>query len=93
MTATCRQIGTAVTRIQEAYLEAPGLALTLAEAGRRFRLDAVTCGALLALLQESGVLTSERGAFRLRQPRRPSSRAPRAPGGSRSRRVRLQPAA
>lgn len=70
MTAACRRIGTLVTRIQEAYLDRPGLALTLTEAEDRFRIDAATCRALFDLLVETRVLMSEHGRFRQRTPGR-----------------------
>lgn len=97
MTAPCRQIGELVTRIQEAYLEMPGLALTLDEARRRFRIDLATCRALFDLFLETGVLKTGRDGYRLRQPARPVGSAGRtAPGaisGGPRRGVRLRAAA
>ena len=56
MAPTCEQIQRLVTQIQDSFLDAPELHLTLPQAQRRFRLDAVTCRAILAVLVEAGVL-------------------------------------
>jgi DNA-binding IclR family transcriptional regulator len=57
MTPTCEQIQRLVTQVQDAFLGAPGLHLTLPQAQRRFSLDPATCHAILAVLVEAGVLT------------------------------------
>jgi hypothetical protein len=56
MTPTCRDVHTLVTRVQDAFLDAPALHLTLPQAQRRFGLDAATCCAILSTLVEAGVL-------------------------------------
>jgi hypothetical protein len=71
MTHTARAIGELVTRIQDTFLDSPGLALTTADAQARFDLDAATCAELLEFLAEAGVLARDirggRLAFLLRQ--------------------------
>ena len=57
MAMTCRDLGALVLQIQGAFLDAPGLALTAGQAGRRFHLEARTAGAILGLLAEANVLT------------------------------------
>ena len=57
MTVSCGQLGDLVLRMQDDFLEIPGLTLTLEEAERRFALDAVTCDAVLATLAQAKVLT------------------------------------
>lgn len=63
MNATRNRIGALVTRIQDEFLDAPGLALTLPGAARRFRLDTVTCRALLDVLVDGRVLTNRAGTY------------------------------
>jgi hypothetical protein len=63
MNATRNRIGTLVTRIQEEFLDTPGLALTLPDAARRFRIDSVTCRALLDVLVDGRVLRNRAGTF------------------------------
>lgn len=58
MTPTCDQIQTLVTRVQDAFVEAPALHLTLPRAQRRFGADATTCEAVFGTLVEAGVLTT-----------------------------------
>ena len=57
MTVSCGQMGDLVMRMQDDFLEIPGLTLTLEEAERRFGVDAVTCDAVLTTLAEANVLT------------------------------------
>jgi hypothetical protein len=53
-----------VTRIQDAFLEAPALRLTLVETGRRFGADDIACRAVLQALVEAEVLTrTSEGAY------------------------------
>lgn len=53
-----------LTRILGEYGEMPGLRLTVAQAGRVWRLDATTCHAVLNVLADEGFLTRTRdGAF------------------------------
>jgi hypothetical protein len=54
---TCGDVGTLVLQVQGAFLDCPGLALTVGQASRRFHLDAQTAGAILGLLAEANVLT------------------------------------
>ncbi|MEO5820062.1 MAG: hypothetical protein ABIT71_06115 [Vicinamibacteraceae bacterium] len=51
-------------RIRGEYLEMPGLRLTLSQAMRLFRLDALTCDVALRTLVEDGFLwQTPQGAF------------------------------
>ena len=63
MNATRTGIGALVTRIQEDFLDTPGLALTLPDAARRFRMDNVTCRALLDVLVDGRVLRNRAGTY------------------------------
>lgn len=58
MIATRRGMGMLITKIQDAFLDTPGLTLTLGDAISRFALDMVTCKALLDVLVDAGVLTT-----------------------------------
>lgn len=51
-----RHIETLVMDVQNAFLVAPSLTLTLPQAQRQFRLDGQVCRAILEALTESGVL-------------------------------------
>lgn len=51
-----RTIASLITRIQNHFLNAPNLALSLAEAERRFGVDRATCEAILDLLADATVL-------------------------------------
>jgi hypothetical protein len=62
MTVSCGQMGDLVMRMQDDFLEIPGLTLTLQDAVRRFGVDAVTCDAVLTTLAEANVLTTNGGA-------------------------------
>lgn len=55
-THTAHGIGELVTRIQDEFLDTPGLTLTPVEAQDRFALDPTTSGALLEFLADAGVL-------------------------------------
>jgi hypothetical protein len=59
MPHTAQAVGELVSRIQEAFLDTPGLALTTADAEARFALDASTCAELLDFLAEAGVLARD----------------------------------
>jgi len=61
MHATRNRIAALVTRIQDDFLGTPGLALTPADAARRFRIDADVCRALLDVLVDARVLTNRAG--------------------------------
>ena len=50
------RIDQVLQRIQGEYVEMPGLRLTAAQAQRLWGLDAVTCEALMAALEESKFL-------------------------------------
>ena len=51
-------------RVRGEFREMPGLALTLAQAGRLWSLDAVSCNEVLAELVEAGFLSQRAdGAF------------------------------
>lgn len=66
MTPNCDQIQRLVTRVQDAFLDAPALHLTLPQAQRRFGLDTTTCEGVLGALVEAGVLAKapDQGYFR-----------------------------
>ena len=51
-----RRIQDLVVNIQHAFLDTPGLRLTLSQARRRFSTDATACSAVLDVLVEAGVL-------------------------------------
>ena len=51
-----RRIQDLVVDIQQAFLDSPGLKLTLAQVRRQFFTDATTCSAVLDVLVEAGVL-------------------------------------
>ena len=53
---TSARIGTLVLRMQGAFLDMPGLTLTIREAGHRFDVDEATCEAILGVLADAGVL-------------------------------------
>lgn len=58
MAIDCGRIQRLVMRVQQAFLDAPALTLTLSQAERRFAVDATTCEAVLGALVGSGVLTT-----------------------------------
>lgn len=54
-----------IVRIQDAFLKAPTLALTVRQAQRRFTIDEPTCRTLLDVLADAAVLTrSPDGIYR-----------------------------
>jgi hypothetical protein len=55
-----RQIEELLMRIEGAFLESPGLRLTVTEAERRFSADEITCQAVLDALVDSAVLFKTR---------------------------------
>jgi hypothetical protein len=59
-----RRVQEVVERIRGEFLEMPGLRLTLAQAGRMWRLDEGACEAVLVALVDSRFLAKTRdGAF------------------------------
>ena len=59
-----RRIQNLVVRMQQAFLDAPALRLTLPQVQRRFFTSAVTSEAVLYVLVEAGVLTrTPRGQY------------------------------
>jgi len=53
-----------VRRVQDAFLDIPGLSMTIEQAQRLFRIDRATCQALFDALVESAVVTRRAdGAF------------------------------
>ena len=58
MTRTRNEIEALVVRMQDDFLETPGLAVRLPQAPQRFGVDLLTCAAVLELLREAGVLTT-----------------------------------
>ena len=75
MTATRDRIENLVLRIQSDFLDNPALALTLLTARKRFGIDEITCGGVLGVLVDAGVLTKREGAYRRHLPRRVAPRA------------------
>ena len=70
MTVSCGQLGDLVMRMQDDFLEIPGLTLTLHDAERRFGVDEVTCDAVLSALADANVLTRNGdGAYGRQVPR------------------------
>ena len=64
MISTRRPIADTLLEVQNAYLDTPGLALTLPEARALFGLDEVTCAAIMKTLVEARVLAHTRaGAY------------------------------
>ena len=57
MTTSCYEIGSLVLRIENGFLDRPGLALTPAKVQQRFGIDDATCEAVLGTLIEAQVLT------------------------------------
>lgn len=71
MTATCYDIGSLVLRIENGFLDTPGLALTLPTAQQQFGVDPTTCKAVLDALVDARVLAQTRaGAYVRHFPRR-----------------------
>jgi hypothetical protein len=56
MTPSCTRISGLIMRVQNDYLETPGLTLTLHDARRRFGVDEIMCRAILEVLVDAGVL-------------------------------------
>jgi hypothetical protein len=56
MTPTAREIGSLVLHVQGAFLNKPTLHLTLHQAEHEFRVDAVSCQAVLGTLVDAHVL-------------------------------------
>lgn len=76
MTANRGQMGTLVLQMQGAFLDMPGLTLSLAEAQRWFDVDETMCEALLTALVDAGVLTrTPDGTYARRFPRRKENAA------------------
>jgi len=64
MTLGCHQIEALVMRMQTAFLDIPGLTLSLKDAERRFGMDEVTSDAVLTALVDAKVLARTReGAY------------------------------
>ena len=58
MAVDCSRIQSLVVSMQQAFLDAPALRLTRAQAARRFAVDGATCEAVLGALVSAGVLTT-----------------------------------
>ena len=67
MMVTRKHIADALLRIQDAFLDTPGLTVTLDEARLLFGVDHITCAAVLKTLAESNVLTRTRAGAYIRQ--------------------------
>jgi hypothetical protein len=67
MTASSKRITDILLKIQDAFLDTPGLAITLREATLLFGVDELTCAAILRTLVESNVLTRTRAGNYVRQ--------------------------
>ena len=68
MSLSCGRIAALVTKIQNDFLDIPGLTLTRSQAQRRFGTDAIACDAVLDVLVDAKVLarTSDGSSVRLR---------------------------
>ena len=74
-----RQIQDLVVTLQQAFLEAPALRLTLSDAERQCGADAPTCEAVLNFLVDAGVLAGHRnGSMPAVSHSRPVARQPDA---------------
>jgi hypothetical protein len=70
MVRSCQSIGEIVLRVQRLFLEDRGLKATLVEVQNHLGLDAVSCGAVLNLLAEAGVvMRTAEGRYRRFFPR------------------------
>ena len=79
----CRSIGSVVLRMQRAFLETPGLLLTLDDAQERFGADEVICEAVLDALVDAGVLKrTGTGAYARHVPRPMAEGARSGTGGT-----------
>jgi hypothetical protein len=83
MTADASTVADLVTRMQQAFLDLPDLAMTVTDACGRFDVEEQACEAVLDLLADAKVLTKrsdgayvrlvrERGALRSVPPPRPA---------------------
>ena len=61
MTCESNRVVALMMRVQDAFLEAPALRMTLDEAEWRFAADRRTCAAVLGTLVQSGVLARSDG--------------------------------
>jgi hypothetical protein len=75
-------------QVQGEFLDVPGLRLTLSDAEQRFRVDRVTCDAVLTALADAKVLAKvSDGAYtRFFPPRGPRAARAALPHGPRQRR-------
>jgi hypothetical protein len=64
MIATRGRIERLLMRIQTAFLEQPGLALTSRAAGKRFGVDEATCAGVLGALADARVLIERDEVYR-----------------------------
>jgi hypothetical protein len=67
MTATRQRITDILLRIQDAFLDTPGLMITLQDAKLLFGVDETTCAAILQTLTDSHVLARTRSGAYVRQ--------------------------
>lgn len=67
MMTTRERITGTLLDIQNAFLDTPGLALTLKEARLLFGVDEMTCAAVLKTLVEAGVLSRTHGGSYVRR--------------------------
>jgi len=67
MTATPNRIATLLLLIQNAFLDTPGLRITLPEARLLFGVDDLTCRAILGTLVDAHVLAKTREGAYVRQ--------------------------
>ena len=58
-----RRIQDLVVSMQQAFLDAPALRLTLPQACRRFSTSGAMCSAVLNVLVEAGVLSTSQGQY------------------------------
>jgi hypothetical protein len=68
MTATEKQIGDMVLRVQTDFLDDPSLCLTLSRARKRFGFDHPACAGVFGALVDARVLTHREGVYRRHVP-------------------------
>jgi hypothetical protein len=68
MTATDRQVGEMVLRVQTDFLEKPSVCWTLSRAQKRFGFDQPACAGVFGALVDARVLTHREGVYRRSDP-------------------------
>lgn len=79
MTPNCRRVGHPVTQMQDVFLDAPAITLTLDEAQQRVGVSRDTCEGVLDALVDAGVLArTPHGEYLRHFPHRHGSRGQHA---------------